>query len=243
MSLSRIFVDSALAVGAPARLGEEAFRHAIQVLRLREGEGLCLFDGRGGEYLGRLEAVTRRDAVLRVERFVAVERESRLAVTLLQGVSKGERMDYAIQKAVELGVSAIVPVITERCNVKLDAERWDKKLDHWRGVAISACEQSGRTRIAAIEPPIALDSALTRVPQGVLKLTLDPLAEAGLSTLSAPESVALLIGPEGGLAEAEVALSRRRGFTPIRFGPRVLRTETAGPAVLAALQARWGDLG
>lgn len=242
MSIPRIYIDDDLAEGAALPLVDEPFRHAIQVLRLREGEAVNLFNGRGGEYSARIESIGRRDALLRLDRFDAVDRESPLWVTLLQGVSKGERMDYSVQKAVELGVAAIVPVLTERCNVKLDAERWEKKLAHWRGVAIAACEQSGRTRLPKLQAPLALDSALALARDHALCLTLDPLAERGLYGPAPQGPVALLVGPEGGLSTAEVLESTSQGFIPVRLGPRVLRTETAGPALLAALQARWGDL-
>lgn len=241
MAEPRIHLPGPLATGATLSLPEPAFRHVVQVLRMRTGEALILFDGGGGEYEARLEAVGKREAQVRVGAFRDVNRESPLRVTLAQAVSKGERMDYTIQKAVELGVSEIVPLLSERSVVKLDAERWDKKLEHWRGIAASACEQSGRTQVPLVRPVAELPRWLHE-PSAGLRLVLAPGAGGALPDQLPPAApVVLLVGPEGGFSEAELDLARRQGCRPLQLGPRTLRTETAGLAALAVLQARWGD--
>jgi 16S rRNA (uracil1498-N3)-methyltransferase len=240
--MTRIFVATVLTASAELDLPDEAARHVAQVLRMRAGEALTLFDGSGGEYAAVIVDAGRRDVRVRIDQHHAVDRESRLDVTLAQCVSKGDRMDYTIQKAVELGVSRIVPLLSERSVVKLDAERWDKKLEHWRGVAVSACEQSGRTRVPEIVAVQKLDAWLAAPAEGRLRLVLAPTESVSLRTLDAAATIALLIGPEGGLSDAEIAAARRAGCIGIGLGPRVLRTETAGVATLAALQVLWGDL-
>jgi 16S rRNA (uracil1498-N3)-methyltransferase len=239
--MTRVLVEGPLEVGMPLTLPEAAARHIGQVLRMRVGEGLTLFDGRGGEYAATLETVERREVVVAIEQFVDVDRESPLQLTLAQCVSKGDRMDYTIQKAVELGVTQIVPLLSARSVVKLDAERWDKKQEHWRGVVASACEQSGRTRVPSIASVQTLSAWLPSTAG--LRLVLAPGGTESLESLSAATAATLLVGPEGGLADDEIAQAVRAGFVPLGLGPRVLRTETAGVALIAALQSRWGDLG
>jgi 16S rRNA (uracil1498-N3)-methyltransferase len=240
--MTRVHVALPLAVDAHIELPEGAARHVGQVLRMRVGELLTLFNGTGGEYQAVIETVERREVRVHVESYREAQRESALAVTLAQCVSKGERMDYTIQKAVELGVSAIVPLLSARSVVKLDGERWEKKLEHWRGIVASACEQSGRTVLPAVSPVQRLDIWLAQPGEGA-RLVLAPGGQHSLKTLPAASAVTLLVGPEGGLDDQEVALAVHRGYTAIGLGPRVLRTETAGVAALAALQALWGDLG
>lgn len=243
MSESRVHLDLALEPGAPVDLPEGAFRHLVQVLRMQAGDGLVVFNGQGGEYAAVLESVAKRGATLRIGAFREVDRESPLALTLVQGISKGDRMDWTVQKAVELGVRAIVPVVTERCNVHLDREREARRLDHWRAVMISACEQSGRTRVPALHPVMKFADWLARPPVG-RRLVLDPLGERSLSTLEpSDEPTSLVVGPEGGLGIDERRLAAGAGCIGLRLGPRVLRTETAGVAALAILQSLAGDLG
>ncbi|MGH8443780.1 MAG: 16S rRNA (uracil(1498)-N(3))-methyltransferase [Solimonas sp.] len=242
MSIRIHFEGMTLAAGQTIRLPEAAFRHLVQVLRLKPGERFVAFDGRGGEYEAELTAVARRDAEARLLAFIDADRESPLDLTLAQCVSKGERMDYTLQKAVELGVTRIVPLLSSRSVVRLDAERTDKKLEHWRGIVASACEQSGRTRLPAVAEIVALPTWLDDESAPGTRLTLDPQGHHSLHQLPQPNGpVTLLVGPEGGLSDHELDRARAAGFTGIRMGPRVLRTETAGVAALAALQALWGD--
>jgi 16S rRNA (uracil1498-N3)-methyltransferase len=240
--MTRAFVAGALAEGAEFALPEDVARHLSQVLRMRAGETLVLFNGAGGEYEATIVSAARRDVRVRIGRFVAIDRESPLRLTLAQCVSKGERMDYTIQKAVELGACAIVPLLSSRSVVKLEAERWEKKLDHWQGVISSACEQAGRTRIPRLESVRRLDAWLTAAPTGT-RLVLAPGGAQSLKTIPKDMEITVLAGPEGGLSVEEVEHATAAGFAKVGLGPRILRTETAGVAALAALQALWGDLG
>lgn len=239
--MTRIYLAPPLQEGVELALPEEAFRHLVQVLRLREGDRFMAFCGDGAEYEATLTAVAKRSASARLGAGHQPARESHLQLTLAQCVSKGERMEYTLQKAVELGVQRIVPLLSTRSVVKLDSERWDKKLEHWRGIVISACEQSGRTRVPELAPLQPLERWLVDCSEPGLRLTLDPLADGGLGGLPAATSVTLLIGPEGGLSESEIRTAEAQRFRGLRIGPRILRTETAGVAMLAALQAMFGD--
>lgn len=240
--MTRVHVHEPLTVDTRLALPEVAVHHLAQVLHVRPGELLVLFNGTGGEYEAVIESVDRRSVHVRVESYREVERESPLQVTLAQCVSKGERMDYAIQKAVELGVQRIVPLLSQRGVVRLDAERWERKLTHWRAVAVAACEQSGRTRMPHVDAVQKLETWLAAAPAGT-RLVLAPQAATTLRHVRDLHSPTLLVGPEGGLAAEEVEAARRWDFRPVGLGPRVLRTETAGVAALAAIQALWGDLG
>ncbi len=242
MRISRFFCEELDVRQMQFTLPDTVFRHAVQVLRLRVGDSLRLFNGEGDECEAVLIKIEKRSAEVQIEQLIENDSESSLQVTLLQGISRGERMDYAIQKAVELGVTRIIPVITERCNVQLSNGRSDKRLSHWQGVITSACEQSGRSTLATLDDVMTLEEALTLtdLPSGIV---LDPTARMKLISLEKAESVSLLIGPEGGLSDDEVMLAKRHDFTPIRFGPRILRTETATAAALAVLQTLWGDMG
>lgn len=223
-------------------LPDSVFRHAIQVLRLKNGAVIQLFDGNGHEFMAQLTQVTKREAQAKLTGEIANQSESSLQVCLLQGISRGERMDFAIQKAVELGVQKIVPVISERCNVQLGGDRADKRWSHWQGVLISACEQSGRAVLPELAPVVDLNMALAKADSDC-KLVLEPTATQRFNELAKQSSVTLLIGPEGGLSDAEITTAKQTGFTAIQFGPRVLRTETASAAALAIVQANWGDIG
>lgn len=239
---TRIFFAEPLAENQELPLPEAAFRHLVQVLRMQAGDTFVVFNGEGGEYAATLTQVEKKRALAHIGEHVTTDRESPLDLRLAQCVSKGERMDYTIQKAVELGVTRIQPLLSLRSVVRMDAERWDKKLEHWQGVIVSACEQSGRTRVPVLLPVLPLASWLTEAGQRGTGLTLDPQARQGLRAMPAPAGpVTLLVGPEGGLSAEELDAAYRAGFTGIRMGPRVLRTETAGVAALAALQAQWGD--
>lgn len=245
MRLTRVHVEAPLQPAAQQTIRGAAANHIARVLRLRVGDPLILFDGLGGEYAARIDEL-RKDAVLvTVGEHNARECESPLSITLAQGVSRGERMDWVVQKATELGVHRIVPVLTERTVVRLDAKQAENKLRHWRAVAIAACEQCGRNRVPEVAPPLPLHEFLARgTPQG-MRLLLSPTGTRRVSELQpadAASGVTVLIGPEGGLAENEQTAALRAGFEALRMGPRVLRTETAALAALTAIQLQLGDL-
>jgi 16S rRNA (uracil1498-N3)-methyltransferase len=239
--LTRVFVDVPLAAGTTVALTGDAANHVTRVLRLREGDALALFDGRGGEYAARISQMQRGGVRVDVSEHSAIERESPLELTLLQSIARGERMDLIVQKATELGVTRIVTFASERSVVRLDATQAERKTGHWRAVAVAACEQCGRNRIPLVEVPVDYMTAIG--VEAALKLLLDPVASAPLTGRGTDaRSIALLVGPEGGFTDAESELARRAGFEPRHMGPRVLRTETAAISALAALQATAGDL-
>lgn len=241
MNLPRFYCRDALSPGAHVDLPEPVARHAVRVLRLPPGAPMVLFDGRGGEYLAHIQRIERDRVVAELASWTEVERESPLQVTLVQALQAGDKMDFTIQKAVELGVSAIVPVDSRRSVLKLAGERAARRVAHWQGVAASACEQCGRNQVPIVAPLERLDQWLARPADGALRLMLAPDAEMTLADLAPAQQVQLLIGAEGGLDPQEVIAARQAGFQAVRLGPRVLRTETAGLAALAALQALWGD--
>ncbi len=244
MRLTRSHVDLPLAVGQAVSLPEEVANHLVRVMRLREGDGCVLFNGDGHDYSATLVESGKREARVQVTAAQPVDNESPLPITLLQGIARGEKMDLILQKATELGVQAIVPVNAERTEVKLDAARAEKRLAHWRSVVVSACGQSGRARVPSVAPPQGVQEAARAMPGAALKLTLDPQGEHRLSTLeSAPGGVVIAIGPEGGWSPRDRQALAAAGFQGLQLGPRILRTETAGLAAIAALQARLGDLG
>ena len=213
-----------------------------RVLRLAPGDAVTAFDGEGCEYDAELVRGRRGALALRLRAGRAVDREASVAVTLAQGISSGERMDYTVQKAVELGVTAIQPLSTERSVVRLSAERAAKRVAHWHGIAVAACEQSGRNHVPEVYPVSSVTSWLARVPSDALRLTLSPDAASTLREIDRPGGpIVLLVGPEGGLSPRERDDARVAGFSGLRLGPRVLRTETAALAALAAMQALWGD--
>lgn len=233
----RLYVDAELSAHGRLLLPEDTAHHAARVLRLRAGELVLLFDGRGGEYEARLSMPGRGQVAAEIGERRDAERESPLAVTLLQAVSSGEKMDFTIQKAVELGVAAIQPLLTSKSVVRLSAERETRKLAHWRRVAIAACEQCGRNRIPEIREPVALERYR---PGAGSKILLSPSGSGKLADL-AKAPVVLAAGPEAGFSDSEEQLLLRAGFQPVRLGPRILRTETAALAALAALNALAGD--
>lgn len=243
MRLTRCYVALPLQAGARVVLPELVANHLARVLRLREGDACVLFNGDGQDHDGRIASIGKREVVVELQASRAVDNESPLHVTLLQGIARGEKMDLILQKATELGVSAIAPVFADRTEVRLDGDRLDKRTAHWRSVVVSACEQSGRARIPELRPARNLAEAAAALPADALKLTLDPQGEHRSESMTAPESMTVVIGigPEGGWSEKDRIVLRDRGFTGLRLGPRVLRTETAGLAAVAALQARFGD--
>ncbi len=242
MSLPRFHSPFALAAGRRVELSSSAAHHAANVLRMRVGDALILFDGRGGEYSAYLESIDKKRVVVSVDSHVDIERESPLVVTLVQAVSSRDRMDTTLQKAVELGVARIVPVMSQRSVVRLSGERAEQRVQHWQQVVAAACEQCGRNQVPHVEALIPLVTYLERPSPGVGRWMLSPYAEHVLRSLEKPQTaVELLVGPEGGLTAEEERAAAEAGFTPVRIGPRILRTETAAPALLAAMQALWGD--
>lgn len=250
MNLPRFYCREALSPGAHIELPEPVARHAVRVLRLPPGAPMILFDGRGGEYFAHIERITKDKVFAELAAWNDVERESPLAVTLVQALQAGEKMDFTIQKAVELGVRDIVPVESRRSVLKLAGERAAKRVAHWQGVAAAACEQCGRNQVPLVAPLERLDQWLARpVGDDCVRLMLAPGAAQTLAELMPANKeqmreqmqVQLLIGAEGGLDPQEVIAAQQAGFRAVRLGPRILRTETAGLAALAALQVLWGD--
>jgi 16S rRNA (uracil1498-N3)-methyltransferase len=243
MRTIRIHADLPLQPGIELALPAQAGDHVARVLRLVPGDALTLFNGNGCDYPASIISVGKRDVVVRIKSQQALHNESPLPLTLAQGVARGEKMDLIVQKATELGVVRIVPLLTERSEVKLDAARSEKRLAHWRAVAASACEQSGRARVPSIVPALPLPAWLESLgADGALRLALLPEATRSSRELRFTASGGVLVvGPEGGLGERDTAALRAAGFDGLRLGPRILRTETAGLAALAALQALHGD--
>jgi 16S rRNA (uracil1498-N3)-methyltransferase len=241
--LTRVHCAAPLTAGGELALPEAAAAHVARVLRLRAGDALVVFDGRGADFRAELTSIASGAVRVRLLERLAVRPESPLAITLVQAISRGERMDWTLQKATELGASAITPVIATRSVVRLDARQAEAKLRHWQAVVIAACEQSGRSRMPELRSPEPLREHLGRATGSGRRLVLDPDADTELAALSAPGgTVELLVGPEGGFDADELAASRAAGYRAVRLGPRVLRTETAGIVALAILQSRWGDL-
>ncbi len=242
MRTVRHHVDLPLAVDALLPLPEAAVAHLVRVLRLKAGDECVLFNGDGFDYAARMVSIEKKNAQVQIVTRSAVNNESPLRITLAQGIARGEKMDLILQKATELGVACIAPIVTERTEVKLDGERSDKKMAHWRGVLASACEQSGRAMLPKILEPQSLASFVVGDGND-RRFVLDPDAEQSLSTANIPRdsSLTLVIGPEGGLSERDLAALRAGKFEGLRLGPRILRTETAGLAAMAGLQALYGD--
>ncbi|TAK72207.1 MAG: 16S rRNA (uracil(1498)-N(3))-methyltransferase [Gammaproteobacteria bacterium] len=243
MSYSRIYQAVPLKVQTAIRLDEKASHHVGRVLRAKVGDYLILFNGQGGEYEAQITRMDKKNVEVDISRFIAREAESPLDICLMQGMARGEKMDFIVQKAVELGVKKIIPLITERCNVRLEGEREEKRLAHWQSVIISACEQSGRNRIPEMVMPLTLKAGLASLKADAC-FVLSPYASSKLSSLTLPvrASVAVLIGPEGGLSEQEVVMAEKHGFLLLNVGPRVLRTETAAIAAMTLLQGHYGDM-
>ena len=236
----RFFVPANLSLSAEIELPDRAARHC-SVLRLRRGETVTLFNGDGGEFVAELTRVSRDFMRARLVSRRTTERESPLAIELAACVASGDRMDLTVQKSTELGVSRIVPIASERSIVKLSGQRADRRVAHWRDVAIAACEQCGRNRVPEVTPVTDFQALLSGTTLQQLRLLLTPDAAQELRALAPTAAVTLLVGPEGGLTMDERRSAEKSGFVPVRFGPRVLRTETAPLAVIAAMQAMWGD--
>jgi 16S rRNA (uracil1498-N3)-methyltransferase len=243
MPPARFYVDTDLALGEPVVLPPAVAHHAVRVLRLRHGASITLFNGRGGEYEGRLHVVGKRTSAL-LERFDPIERESPLRLTLVQAWAASDKIELIVEKAVELGVAGIVLVPAVRSVVQLDGPRLDRRLQRLREIVVAACSQCGRNRLAEVRAATTLQDGLESALSGDARgLLLDPHAAGPLATaLSAQVAVSLAVGPEGGFDDGERALALRLGYGPMRLGPRILRTETAGLVGLVALQVLGGDL-
>jgi len=244
MRLNRVYVDAALMPGQRLTLPETASGHLLRVLRLREGDECVLFNGDGHDYRARIVHADKRGGEVEITASQTVHTESPLRLWLLQGIARGEKMDLIVQKATELGVAGIIPVISERSEVKLDATRAEKRLTHWRQVMIAACEQSGRARIPALAPPQSLAHCGAALLETTARWLLDPDATNTLASVHATPGhpITLAIGPEGGWSPHDRQILTEMGFTALRFGPRILRTETAGLAAIAGMQVWFGDI-
>ena len=242
MRISRLYLPAPLTLGAEIELDDRARQYVLQVLRLRPGAALILFNGEGDEYTARLALAEKRRATVLLDEKHSPERESPLAIHLGLGISKGERMDYAIQKAVELGATEITPLFSQHCVVRLDEKRIQNRLRHWQAIIISACEQCGRNRLADLHTPMTFPRWIER-DNAKIDLILAPQASQVLGQIHPPpQQLRLAIGPEGGFSDEEIAAATAGGFTAVSLGPRILRTETAVVASLSALQTLWGDL-
>lgn len=240
MRVSRLYVSAPLNVGSRIELDDDAAHYVRSVLRLKQDQNIVLFNGGGGEYLCRFAEVSRKTVRVEIEAFVSRDVESPLAVTLGLGISRGDRMDWAVQKAVELGVTQLTPLVTERCVIKFNDDKKQQRLQHWQGILRHAAEQSGRTWVPELGE--VADLPVWVGEQQGLKVFLDPYAEQALADLK-PENnhVTLLSGPEGGFSGQERQTAKAAGFIPVRMGARILRTETAVLSALSAVQTLWGD--
>ena len=250
MRIPRFYFPNSLSLGARVVLPPDAAHHALRVLRLGENDPLRLFNGDGCEYRVRIVHLGKQGVMVLVESAAPLSCESPLDVLLVQGISSGERMDYTLQKSVELGVGAIQPIQAERSVVKLSGERMLKRMQHWQSVVASACEQSGRNVVPEVRPVMSLMDWLSAQDSGfgiqdsgaVLRIHLAPDAESSLRDLAKPAGpVVLAVGPEGGFSDNECVALQQHGFVGVKLGPRILRTETAALAALSALQILWGD--
>jgi 16S rRNA (uracil1498-N3)-methyltransferase len=248
MRLTRVYVEAALTAGAIVELPRETASHLAKVLRARSGDPLVLFSGDGREYAGAVESVRGSRVTASVGNGAEVDRESPLAITLVQCVPRGDRMDFIVQKATELGVTRIVPVLSQRSVVRLDAAQAESKAAHWRAVVVNACEQCGRNRLPVIEAPAPLlaylgNAAAPGAGHGIARFILEPDVEAAAAPAVLATTAEIAVGPEGGFGDEELDAFRIAGFRSLRLGPRILRTETAAIAALTWLQTRFGDMG
>ena len=242
MRIPHIYQPSELSLNTPVQLSDDAAGHIGRVLRMQQGDQVSLFNGEGGEYLCNLTEVGKKSVTAMPIELKEIDVESPLKIHLGQGISRGDKMDFTIQKSVELGITEITPLFTTRCGVKLSGDRLAKKHQQWQKIAIAAAEQSGRNFVTKIHPPLQLSEWLSQQSEE-LKLTLHPRAEHSIKTLPAPvHGVRFVVGPEGGFTDDEMAATSEQGFVDVRLGPRVLRTETAALTVLSALQLQFGDL-
>jgi 16S rRNA (uracil1498-N3)-methyltransferase len=241
--IHRIYQPIELTCGALVQLDAKASHHIASVVRANVGDYLSLFNGFGGEYKAVIEVIHNKKIISRIEKFTSHEAESSLKLYLAQGISRNEKMDYIIQKAVELGVKKIIPLLTERCTIKLDEDRSLKRLQHWQSIIISACEQSGRNHLPELLPPMTMENALYSM-EADWRFVLAPTASSKLkeAAIQPTQRVMVVIGPEGGLSEREITQACQQGFLPLNLGPRILRTETAAVAAITAVQCTFGDM-
>ncbi len=247
MRIPRIYVPVNLSEEKSSELilDTEASNHILQVLRLKIGAPLILFNGQGGEFSAEIVSVQNKKVIVKIIQFQEGIRESPLAIHLLQGISRGEKMDFTIQKAVELGVTTITPLFTEYCNVKLDDARLTNRLLHWQKVAVNAAEQSGRCFVPKIFSACKINDSVSSLSFSGMRLLLDHRAEITLKDLKIEKNenkMILLVGPEGGFSDSEIVFAENHNFKKIKFGPRILRTETAGLAAISVLQSLLGDV-
>jgi 16S rRNA (uracil1498-N3)-methyltransferase len=242
MRLTRVYVDKPVIAGKRLLLEGSAANHVARVLRLRVGDALTVFNGGSGEFTSRIDEIHKDSVLVSVAEHRSSDRESPLSLTLAQGISRGERMDWVIQKATELGTSRIVPVLTRRSVVRLDEKQAERKLQHWRAIAVAACEQCGRNRVPELTPPVDFYELLASAAAPT-RLLLSPGGDTRLDDLEGVGAgITVLIGPEGGLEDIEQEAALAAGFKAVRLGPRVLRTETAAIAALTIIQHHFGDL-
>lgn len=243
MSNLRFFTNSPLALNASVQLSESAAAHATRALRLNVGDNAVVFNGDGFDYDCELNSIKKNEVIVKITNARKVSNESPLNITLLQAVSSGDRMDFTIQKAVELGVICIQPITSQRSVVKLSAERAEKRTEHWQNVAISACEQSGRAFVPKVFQPMSLENWLSRNPiANATRILLNPIGARRLAEIQKPATeIQLLIGAEGGFSQGEITLANAHGFQSMVLGPRILRTETAALTAISVMQSAWGD--
>lgn len=243
MANLRFFTDSPLALNIDVQLSENAAAHATRALRLNTGDHAIIFNGDGFDYECRLTSVKKNSVTATITGANAISNESPLDITLLQGISSGDRMDFTIQKAVELGVRQIQPINSQRSVVKLTHDRAEKRVEHWQNVAISACEQSGRAYVPKVLPPLTLEGWLSQNPyRNTVRILLNPVGAKRLAEIQKPDTaIELLIGAEGGLSQGEIDLATSQSFQSIVLGPRILRTETAALTAISVMQSLWGD--
>lgn len=244
MRIPRLYTDQELTNGTRVKLDKNASSYLLKVLRLPVDAELHLFngvpvEGEYGYFTAKITAANKQ-ADISITEFISESNDSPLKITLLQGVSKGDHMDITIQKAVELGVTDIIPLICERTVVNLKSDRLEKKMRHWNGIVSSACEQSGRNNLLKIHPPKKLSEL--SLSENEIGFILQPTAEKNLQSQETPKAVSIMIGPEGGFTDEEIKLSIDKDFNEVRFGPRILRTETAAIAAVSIIQSLWGDL-
>ena len=254
MSNRRFYNPENLQIGVTVKLSDNAAAHATRVLRLEISDEMTLFNGDGLDYTCAITSIKKNETLVIVKSFVKITNESPLNITLLQGISSGDRMDYTIQKAVELGVTTIVPIITTRSVVKLSNERAEKRLAHWQSIVHAACEQSGRAFVPQVAVPLTLSACLSTIPSPLIRegwgegkqpptrILLNPIGAMRLAKLPKPTgNIYLLIGAEGGLSQSEIDTALSQGFQSMILGARILRTETAALAAIASMQTLWGD--